>query len=62
MAVYWQVRHEMHMAIDRVFREADIVIAFPQQDLHIRTIDQAMLKDQQDAGPFPPPKAGPEEA
>jgi potassium-dependent mechanosensitive channel len=29
----------LHTSIDRVFREAAIEIAFPQQDLHLRTID-----------------------
>jgi potassium efflux system protein len=33
------VIHELHMAIDRAFREANIEIAFPQQDLHIRSIE-----------------------
>jgi potassium efflux system protein len=33
------VIHEMHMAIDRAFREAGIEIAFPQQDVHVRSID-----------------------
>ena len=32
------VRHELHMAIDKAFREANIEIAFPQQDLHLRTL------------------------
>ena len=32
------VLHELHMDIDRRFREAGIEIAFPQQDLHIRTL------------------------
>lgn len=35
--VYPQVLHEVNMAIDKAFREAEIEIAFPQQDLHIRT-------------------------
>jgi potassium-dependent mechanosensitive channel len=34
-----RVIHEMHMAIDRAFRENSIEIAFPQQDIHVRTID-----------------------
>ena len=29
--------HDLHMAIDRVFRERDVVIAFPQRDLHIKS-------------------------
>jgi small-conductance mechanosensitive channel len=31
------LRHE----IDRRFREAEIVIAFPQRDLHIRSVDES---------------------
>ncbi|MBN1395462.1 MAG: mechanosensitive ion channel [Pirellulales bacterium] len=33
------VIHELHMAVDREFRAAGIEIAFPQQDIHIRSID-----------------------
>ena len=33
-----QIRHELHMAIDAAFREAGIEIAFPQRDLHVRTL------------------------
>ena len=32
------VRHELHMAIDRAFRDAGIEIAFPQRDLHLRSL------------------------
>ena len=35
------VIHELHMAIDRAFRAADIEIAFPQQDIHIRSLTVA---------------------
>ncbi len=35
---FLKVRHELHMAIDRAFREAGIEIAFPQQDIHVRSI------------------------
>ncbi|MGA2796903.1 MAG: mechanosensitive ion channel domain-containing protein [Thermoguttaceae bacterium] len=34
-----RVVHELHMAIDRAFRENGIEIAFPQQDIHVRTVD-----------------------
>ncbi len=34
-----KVVHELHMGIDRAFRENGIEIAFPQQDIHVRTID-----------------------
>jgi small-conductance mechanosensitive channel len=33
------VMSELHQAIDRVFREKQIEIAFPQRDLHLRTVD-----------------------
>jgi potassium efflux system protein len=33
------VIHDLHSAIDREFRQAKIEIAFPQQDLHLRSID-----------------------
>lgn len=37
----FQVQHQLHMSIDKAFREADIEIAFPQRDLHIRTVPEA---------------------
>ena len=33
------VIHELHMAIDREFREAGIEMPFPQHDVHVRSID-----------------------
>ena len=36
------VRNDLHMAIDDAFRGAGIEIAFPQQDIHIRSIDAAI--------------------
>ena len=44
------VIHELHTEIDREFRQAQIEIAFPQQDLHVRTIETplaGLLTDQQ---------------
>ena len=35
--------HEMHMAIDDEFRKESIEIAFPQQDLHIRSLNGIQL-------------------
>jgi potassium efflux system protein len=32
------VRHELHMSVDQAFREAGIEIAFPQRDLHLRSV------------------------
>ncbi|MGC1272351.1 MAG: mechanosensitive ion channel domain-containing protein [Planctomycetaceae bacterium] len=40
------VVHGLHMRIDEEFRKADIEMAFPQRDLHIRSIDGLTL-------PFP---------
>ena len=36
-----QVIHEQHTAIDQSFRKANLEIAFPQRDLHIRTMANA---------------------
>jgi potassium efflux system protein len=36
------VRHELHMSIDKAFREAGIEIAFPQRDLHIRSMPEEL--------------------
>jgi potassium-dependent mechanosensitive channel len=36
------VIHELHMAIDREFRLSGIEIAYPQQDVHVRSIDLAL--------------------
>ncbi|MEN0020999.1 MAG: mechanosensitive ion channel domain-containing protein, partial [Planctomycetota bacterium] len=33
------VQHQLRVEIDRVFRERDIEIAFPQRDLHLRSAD-----------------------
>ena len=34
-----RIRTEVAVIIDRLFREEDIIIAFPQRDLHLRSID-----------------------
>ncbi|MEJ2234741.1 MAG: mechanosensitive ion channel [Syntrophobacterales bacterium] len=36
-----QVQSELHQEIDRRFRELGIEIAFPQRDLHLRSIDES---------------------
>jgi len=36
-------RHDVHSRIDRLFRDAHIEIAFPQQDLHLRTVDGGII-------------------
>ena len=40
-AIKLATTHELHLAIDKAFREAHIEIAFPQCDLHIRSVDAA---------------------
>jgi small-conductance mechanosensitive channel len=35
-----KAKSELHQAIDRRFREANIEIAFPQRDLHLRSLDE----------------------
>ena len=30
------------MAIDKAFRDADIVISFPQRDIHVKTVDAVL--------------------
>ncbi len=35
-------RHDLHMGIDKAFREAGIEIAFPQRDLHLRSVPVEM--------------------
>jgi len=40
---HWlRTRHWIHKAIDRKFREAGIEISFPQRDLHLRSVDEAI--------------------
>ncbi len=36
---YPEIVHQLHMAIDREFRDQHIEIAFPQQDVHVRGIE-----------------------
>jgi potassium efflux system protein len=36
------IRDRVNMAIDQAFRAANIEIAFPQQDVHLRSIDAAL--------------------
>lgn len=40
------VRHELHMGITDAFRAANLEIAFPQRDLHIRSADDVDLLSQ----------------
>ncbi|MBN1008631.1 mechanosensitive ion channel domain-containing protein [Amphritea pacifica] len=45
-----QTVHELHSAIDRLFREHNIEIAFPQMDLHLRSNDTGQPPDKDDDG------------
>lgn len=40
VAQLFPARHELHMAIDKAFRVAGIEIAFPQRDLHLRSVPE----------------------
>ena len=42
------VRSELHQEIDRSFREAKIEIAFPQRDLHLRSMDESVILQPQE--------------
>jgi potassium efflux system protein len=47
--VFLRTRHELHMAIDRAFRQAGVEISFPQRDVHIRSIRAALpLEDRRE--------------
>jgi small-conductance mechanosensitive channel len=35
------ITSQLHQEIDRTFRQAGIVIAFPQRDLHLRSVDES---------------------
>jgi small-conductance mechanosensitive channel len=37
------VRSELHQEIDRLFRDAQIEITFPQRDLHLRSVDASVV-------------------
>jgi potassium efflux system protein len=39
---YWQAQHALHMLVDRKFRAAGVEIAFPQRDLHLRSVAEAV--------------------
>ena len=43
-----KIKSELHQEIDRRFREAKIEIAFPQRDLHLRSVGESVH--------IPPPK------
>mgnify|MGYP005712172775 FL=1 len=45
------IAHSLNMEIDRTFRKHNIEIAFPQRDLHLRSVDAGVL-------PAVPPLSG----
>lgn len=49
-----QIRHELNLAIDDAFREADITIAFPQLDVHVGS-----MPDMEDTNPTSKKNASP---
>jgi small-conductance mechanosensitive channel len=42
LSTYRRLRHDLHIAIDDAFREHGIEIAFPQCDLHVRSLPPGM--------------------
>lgn len=44
LAMYRRLQHDLHMAIDDAFKQNDIEIAFPQCDLHVRSLPAALRK------------------
>jgi small-conductance mechanosensitive channel len=43
-----KVRSELHQEIDWSFREAGIEIAFPQRDLHVRSVEESVILQPQE--------------
>ena len=41
----FSVKSQLHQEIDSRFRQAGIVIAFPQRDLHLRSLDKSVSSD-----------------
>ena len=42
--LYRTIAHSLNMAIDQAFRQHNIEIAFPQRDLHLRSVDARILQ------------------
>ena len=40
VSVRLQVQNDLHLRITEVFREKGIEIAYPQMDLHLRSVDE----------------------
>jgi small-conductance mechanosensitive channel len=55
---YWSTTTEVRFELDRRFRELGIEIAFPQRDLHIRTVDPPIFaKAPVSVSPASPPES-----
>ena len=52
---YWSTTTEVRFELDRRFRELGIEIAFPQRDLHIRSVDPRIFAQAPAAPPAAPP-------
>jgi len=52
---FMAIKDELHTAVDQAFREADIEIAFPQRDLHVRSVQTPIPVGS--AGETTPPQA-----
>ncbi|WP_197532792.1 mechanosensitive ion channel domain-containing protein [Symmachiella macrocystis] len=46
------VIHALHTDIDRRFREANVEIAFPQQDIHVRTLPANIIGSKEESSPY----------
>jgi potassium efflux system protein len=51
LEVYGAVQHELNSAIDSLFRVAGIEIAFPQRDVHVRSIEASLPIERRHRGP-----------
>ena len=49
VATFRRLSHDLNQAIDAEFKKAGIEIAFPQRDLHLRSVSSDMLKIQVEA-------------
>lgn len=57
---YVQIIDLLHTAIDAEFRKLKITIAFPQQDIHVRSVDQALPLEMKEGPAAGPAKEKPE--
>ena len=53
---FLEARHDLNMRIDRAFREHNIEIAFPQQDVHLKGLEGMNLQPPPDDRPDKPGK------